>query len=121
MINLVFSSIELNYAFTVIKTINKDDYDVKDFKISDRVQDTDLKIKEKRFFDGIISKFNSIKNLSPDDEKLKLEEKIKSANELRRLVSTVMKTPSNEFDNAFEVLKRFLIAQDGFIKKLSIR
>jgi hypothetical protein len=39
------------------------------------------------------------------------------ADELRRLVSIVMKAPSNEFDNEFEILKKFLIAQDGFIKK----
>jgi hypothetical protein len=39
------------------------------------------------------------------------------ADELRRLVSIVMRAPSNEFDKEFETLKRFLIAQDGFIKK----
>jgi hypothetical protein len=43
--------------------------------------------------------------------------KSKLSDELRRLVSKVMKAPSNEFDNEFEALKRFLIAQDGFIKK----
>ncbi len=56
-----------------------------------------------------------------DEEKLLTnEEKAAAAarrDELSRLVSTVMKAPSNEFDKEFDTLKRFLIAQDGFIKK----
>jgi len=58
-----------------------------------------------------------------DEEKLTLNDEEKAtaeirANELRRLVSIVMKAPSDEvFNHAFETFRIFLIVQDGFIKK----
>ncbi len=60
----------------------------------------------------------STSNLENKIHKIIRTEKSELADELRRLVSTVMKASSDEaFNHAFDAFKRFLIAQDGFINK----